>query len=403
MKKKLLEKKVWCCGENIDYDGCCSQHYEWMCFNTCNDGGYGGNYMVNGGCVGGSPNPIDGTCGSYTPGLSPDLSPLPTDNFQVTTKSNSNINKKSFLREIAIGDDCNCHNHGADGIPIVMDPPYTGNEVGAISMYANGGYYCDCVNNIAPNDRVPTRNDMGNISNTGVKPVKNFKMNKLQLRDLVRESVKELMNELGQIKEDTQEDCQKWHNGYPTEYNNFMSQCCNTPEGCQTSGTTTCSAWANTANTSVPGLDPCECCKQNINTTTGEGCEDSNWINMPSGTTQNPGYSYFKNDYCDRCGSNSSGANFPVVWNNPSVPLGGWFYDPSNGTNYCQCCPDEGTGTSTGEVPCKDLIAQDPAAHAACCKKCKGKGMLQNDPCFAHCKCCKTKPKPVPTNNSPAY
>ena len=140
-----------------------------------------------------------------------------------------------------------------------------------------------------------------------------------------------------------------------------------------------------------------------INTTTGEtgeGCEDQNWINMPDGTTQNPGYSYFKNDYCDRCGSNSQGANFPVVWNHPSAPSGGWWYDPSNGTNYCQCCPNEGTGTSTGEVPCEDLIAQDPAAHAACCKKCKGKGMLQNDPCFAHCKCCKTKPKPTPKSKA---
>jgi len=101
MKKQLLEKKVWCCGENTDYDGCCAQHYEWMCFNTCNDGGYGGNYMVNGGCVGGSPNPIDGTCGSYTPGLSP----LPTDDFQVATNNNINTNKnfkmnKSQLRDL---------------------------------------------------------------------------------------------------------------------------------------------------------------------------------------------------------------------------------------------------------------------------------------------------------------
>ena len=168
LKQLLTEKKVWCCDEGYDIDNCCAQHYEWMCFNTCNDGGYGSNYMANGECVGGSPNPQDGTCsGGYTPGGGP----LSADDYGVDTKSNSNINKKSFLREIAIGDDCNCHNHGADGLPLLFDPPYTGNEVGAVSVNANGGYYCDCVNKIAPNDRVPTRNDRGNMSNTGVKPV----------------------------------------------------------------------------------------------------------------------------------------------------------------------------------------------------------------------------------------
>lgn len=65
-------------------------------------------------------------------------------------------------------------------------------------------------------------------------------------------------------------------------------------------------------------------------------CNDPKWINLQwGGTMGQPNYNYSKNNYCDRCGTNSQGANFPVSWN----PNGGnWYYDPANGTNYCSCC-----------------------------------------------------------------
>ena len=71
-------------------------------------------------------------------------------------------------------------------------------------------------------------------------------------------------------------------------------------------------------------------------TSTGDNpCEDPNWTNLQwQGTIGQPNYPGGKNNYCDRCGTNSQGANFPVIWMN-----GQWQYDPINGTNYCQCCP----------------------------------------------------------------
>ena len=160
----------------------------------------------------------------------------------------------------------------------------------------------------------------------------------------------------------------------------------------------------------------CECCDDSMinemehNTSSDDPgtdpCKDSNWINMPDGATAwNPGYSYFKNDYCDRC--NAGNGVFPVVWNNPGVPPGGFFYDPFNGTDYCSCCKDHGTGTNTGsddpgntgeipleDLPCKDLIAMNPTFHNKCCMKdCKGKGLTANHPCVHHCKCCDSPKK----------
>ena len=79
--------------------------------------------------------------------------------------------------------------------------------------------------------------------------------------DYIKESIKSLM------KEDIEEDCQQWYQGHPTEYNNFISQCCDTQEGCTTYPTNTCGAWASTATTAVPGLDPCDCCDVEVTTT----------------------------------------------------------------------------------------------------------------------------------------
>jgi len=86
--QKLTENKVWCCpdpGTTGTYD-CCDDHYEWLCFNTCNP--TGGNTMQNGICVGGSPNAEEGDCsGNYVP---PGVGPLSADNFEKTAKSNIN-------------------------------------------------------------------------------------------------------------------------------------------------------------------------------------------------------------------------------------------------------------------------------------------------------------------------
>tara|TARA_R110001592_G_scaffold3913_1_gene22239 strand:+ start:3268 stop:3996 length:729 start_codon:yes stop_codon:yes gene_type:complete len=223
-------------------------------------------------------------------------------------------------------------------------------------------------------------------------------MKKSQLRKTIRESIKKIMNE--------QEE-NNWQGGDI----GCTSMLPSTDPACVKCSSHFAAGSPSPfigfgANNSGPN---CECCDIEItDDPTGDNpcITDSNWLGMPDGgTAGNPGYSYFKNDYCDRCAAGNQA--FPVVWNNPSVPSGGWFYDPSNGTDYCQCCKDQGTSTSTGDdgdipledLPCKDLIAQDPTAHAACCKKCKGKGMLQNDPCFAHCKCCKSPIKKDPKGN----
>ena len=78
------------------------------------------------------------------------------------------------------------------------------------------------------------------------------------LRQALREGAKEKIKEL--LTEDIQDDCQKWYQGFSTEYNNFMNQCCDTQEGCTTYPQETCGAWASTAAQAVAGLDPCECC-----------------------------------------------------------------------------------------------------------------------------------------------
>ena len=122
------------------------------------------------------------------------------------------------------------------------------------------------------------------------------------------------------------------------------------------------------------GLTPNEvanCCDPNWGTGDDPGddpCQDPNWINMPDGATMgNPGYSFFKNDYCDRCNAAGGAAtqNVPVVWNNPSVPPGGWYYDPINGTNYCQCCDN---GHSSGDLDCgnPEWVAQNPGIARKC-------------------------------------
>ena len=81
----LTENKVWCCPREDKFD-CCDDQYEWMCFNQCNPNG--GNTIQNGICVGGDPNPEEGTCdGNYTPS---GTGPLSADNFEKTTQSNTN-------------------------------------------------------------------------------------------------------------------------------------------------------------------------------------------------------------------------------------------------------------------------------------------------------------------------
>jgi len=77
----------------------------------------------------------------------------------------------------------------------------------------------------------------------------------------------------------------------------------------------------------------------------GDVCKDPNWAQLPAGgQIGEPNYPGGKNNYCDRCGTNSQGAVFPVSWNS----VGGWQYDPQNGINYCQCCPPPTLGYPTG-------------------------------------------------------
>jgi hypothetical protein len=87
-------------------------------------------------------------------------------------------------------------------------------------------------------------------------------------------------------------------------------------------------------------------------TSTGNNpCEDPNWTNLQwGGTIGQANYNGGKNNYCDRCSTNSQGANFPVIWNPQN---GQWQYDPINGTNYCQCCPPP--VIIDPDVPCGSL------------------------------------------------
>ena len=63
-------------------------------------------------------------------------------------------------------------------------------------------------------------------------------------------------------------------------------------------------------------------------------CNDPRWVNLPmGGTIGQANYNYGKNNYCDRCSAGTG--SFPVSWN-PNT--GNWYYDQSNGTDYCSCC-----------------------------------------------------------------
>ena len=78
----------------------------------------------------------------------------------------------------------------------------------------------------------------------------------------------------------------------------------------------------------------CLCNGFEIGEPTGNPCNDPKWLNLPmGGTIGQPNYNYGKNNYCDRCAAGTG--SFPVSWN-PNT--GNWYYDQSNGTDYCSCC-----------------------------------------------------------------
>jgi len=89
-------------------------------------------------------------------------------------------------------------------------------------------------------------------------------------------------------------------------------------------------------------------------TSTGNNpCEDPNWTNLQwGGTIGQANYNGGKNNYCDRCSTNSQGASFPVIWQN-----GQWQYDPINGTNYCECCPPP--VIINPDIPCGSLNEEE--------------------------------------------
>tara|TARA_B100001094_G_scaffold288836_1_gene305324 strand:- start:557 stop:1855 length:1299 start_codon:yes stop_codon:yes gene_type:complete len=147
------------------------------------------------------------------------------------------------------------------------------------------------------------------------------------------------------------------------------------------------------ANNSGPN---CECCDIEINTGTGDeptiDCEnnptDDCWV--CHGDPQSGG----------SCVQMSNISAMPAGWlNNVGIPQGFTFY---NDEATClaagpECGP---TQSPTIDLPCKDLIAQDPTAHAKCCKNdCKGKGLTPNHPCIPYCKCCTSPIKKDPKGN----
>ena len=75
-----------------------------------------------------------------------------------------------------------------------------------------------------------------------------------------------------------------------------------------------------------------KCCREG--STGDNACNDPRWVNLAMGGTMGqPNYNYGKNNYCDRCEAGTG--SFPVSW---SPNTGHWFYDQSNGTDYCSCC-----------------------------------------------------------------
>jgi len=64
------------------------------------------------------------------------------------------------------------------------------------------------------------------------------------------------------------------------------------------------------------------------------------------GTTGQPNYNGYKNDYCDRC--EQGNGTFPVSWN---MNTGQWNFDPTYGTDYCKCC----TQDDSPLLPCSEV------------------------------------------------
>tara|TARA_R110001592_G_scaffold59740_3_gene181370 strand:+ start:9822 stop:10733 length:912 start_codon:yes stop_codon:yes gene_type:complete len=88
------------------------------------------------------------------------------------------------------------------------------------------------------------------------------------------------------------------------------------------------------------------CCDVGTGTTTSV-CDDPNWVNLPmGGTTGQPNYGGYKNDYCDRC--EQGNGTFPVSWN---MNTGQWNFDPTYGTDYCKCC----TQDDSPLLPCSEV------------------------------------------------
>jgi len=83
----------------------------------------------------------------------------------------------------------------------------------------------------------------------------------------------------------------------------------------------------------------CRCCDDTSVGTGDDPCKDPNWVNLQwGGNAGQPNYNNGKNNYCDRCSAGNG--SFPVIWSN-----GQWNYDPTNGTDYCNCCkPQTNTG-----------------------------------------------------------
>jgi len=241
-------------------------------------------------------------------------------------------------------------------------------------------------------------------------------LNKKTLRSLIKESIRELIQEQKQINEARLYcDCQ-----YPGETTRFEKYCYNVKScaECCTDGKPADPGPMKTAQTpgvkAKPGLreqttaecqqiysladpnsgmnfpgccettanwanwdpnqpnDPCKairaqamainpnfaaCCDPNYTGTGTDGdCDDPLWVGMPVPN---------KTEYCNRCketgGGVATAGNYPV-----QLSAGSPYYmnDP-NGLNYCRCCDD---GHSSGDMDCEnpEWVAQNPNAALKC-------------------------------------
>ena len=82
---------------------------------------------------------------------------------------------KQLMNEVSVGDGCECP---STDMTSVYDPPYTGNETGAVSMGSNGTLHCDCRNNKIANDTLQTKGRTKSVTLPPLRPNNNDKISR---------------------------------------------------------------------------------------------------------------------------------------------------------------------------------------------------------------------------------